>query len=315
MRRVLAIAAAAVLLSTGGAAVAAAVPVHAPTLRAPAGAFQELYVPSTMGPVKIQVRWAKRGGSAALYVLDGFRAPNDHSQWLTDTNILHQFANDDVTLVFPVGGRSSFYTDWYRPSRTNGQRTTYRWETFLTRELPAFLAGYGVSRSNNGIVGISMGGNAALTLAGRHRNQFRFAGSFSGFVNPTFPAWDTGMRLAMWDEGNFNPDDMWGPRSDPAWARNDATVQAAALRGLPVYVTAGNGSPGVLDLQYGAVNTLNAMGLETMAMIAAQLFRDRAVALRLPARVDILPGTHNWPYWQLAMTRAHPMILNALNIR
>nr|WP_228780408.1 alpha/beta hydrolase family protein [Nocardia cyriacigeorgica] len=195
------------------AAVAGAAPLRAPGLRAPAGGFQELFVPSSMGPIKVQVQWAARGGSAALYVLDGLRAPHDHSQWTSDTDALRQFAGDNVTLVFPVGGRSSFYTDWYRPSHTNGQQITYKWETFLTQELPAFLAGYGVSRTNNAIVGASMGGNAALILAAYHRDQFRFAGSFSGFINPTFPMWSEAMRAAMWDEGRFNPDDMWGPRA------------------------------------------------------------------------------------------------------
>ncbi|MBF6411598.1 alpha/beta hydrolase [Nocardia cyriacigeorgica] len=305
----------ATLVMSSVAAVAGAAPVRSPALRAPAGGFEELFVPSSMGPIKVQVQWAARGGNAALYVLDGLRAPHDHSQWTSDTDALRQFAGDNVTLVFPVGGRSSFYTDWYRPSRTNGQQITYKWETFLTRELPDFLAGYGVSRSNNAVVGASMGGNAALILAAYHRDQFRFAGSFSGFLNPTFPMWSEAMRAAMWDEGQYNPDDMWGPPGDPAWARNDATVQAGRLRGLPIYVTSGNGVPGPLDLPHGVGNTVNAMGLEALTMIAAQIFRDRANALGVPARVDIVNGTHTWPYWQQALANARPMILDALGAR
>lgn len=272
-------------------------------------------MPSSMGPIKVQVQWAARGGSAALYLLDGLRAPADRSQWTTDTDALRQFAADDVTVVFPVGGHSSFYTDWYRPSSTNGQRATYKWETFLTRELPDFLAGYGVSRTNNAIIGASMGGNAALTLAAHHRDQFRFAGSFSGFINPTYPMWTEGMRAAMRDEGNFNLDDMWGPANDPAWARNDATVQAERLRGLPLYVTTGNGTPGSADVPYGIANTLNAMSLEAMTAVAAGIFRDRVTELGISARVDIVDGTHNWPYWQQALTNARPMVLDALGVR
>ncbi|NNH68581.1 esterase family protein [Nocardia uniformis] len=304
--------AAAVLVSSVGAAAAPAAPIHAPVLRAPAGGYEELWVPSSMGPIKIQVQWAARGGGAALYVLDGLRAPNDHSQWTSDTDALRQFANDNVTLVFPVGGRSSFYTDWYRSSSTNRQPITYKWETFLTRELPDFLAGYGVSRTNKAIVGASMGGNAALVLAAHHRDQFRFAGSFSGFVNPTFPMWNQAMRAAMWDEGQFNVDDMWGPAGDPAWSRNDATAQAERLRGLPMYVSSGNGMPGPPDLPYGAVNTVNAMALEAMTMTAAQIFRDRVAALGIGARIEIGNGTHTWPYWRQGLANARPMILDAL---
>ncbi|MGK8522659.1 alpha/beta hydrolase [Nocardia asteroides] len=302
----------AVLMSLIGTAVATAAPIHAPVLRAPARGYTELSVPSSMGPIKVQVQWAARGGSAALYVLDGLRAPADHNQWTTDTDALRQFENDNVTLVFPVGGHSSFYTDWYRPSSTNGQTTTYKWETFLTKELPAYLQRYGVSRTNNAIVGASMGGNAALTLAAHHRNQYKFAGSFSGFLHPTFPLWNEAMRAAMLDEGNFNVDDMWGPVGDPAWTRNDATVQAELLRGLPIYISTGNGLPGPLDLPYGAGNTVNAMGLESMTTTAAQIFRDRIAALGITARVDIVNGTHTWPYWQQALATARPMILDAL---
>ncbi|WP_433679831.1 alpha/beta hydrolase [Nocardia sp. CA-119907] len=304
----------AVLVSWIGAAAAVADPPDTQIVRTPAGGFEELFAPSSMGPIKLQVQWAARGGSAALYVLDGLRAPNDHSQWTTDTDALRQFAGDNVTLVFPVGGRSSFYTDWYRPSSTNNQATTYKWETFLTRELPAFLEGFGVSRTNNAIVGASMGGSAALTLAGHHRDQFKFAGSFSGFVHPTFPLWNEAMRAAMVDEGNFNLDDMWGPVGDPAWNRNDATEQAELLRGLPIYLWTGNGTPGPLDLPYGVGNTVNAMGLEAITEISAEMFRDRAAALGIAARIDIVNGTHTWPYWQQALATARPMILGALGV-
>jgi diacylglycerol O-acyltransferase/trehalose O-mycolyltransferase len=302
----------AVLVSCFGAAAAVAAPIRTSALRT--GRYQELLVPSSMGPIKVQVQWAAHGGSAALYLLDGLRAPDDHSEWTSDTDALRQFAGDNVTLVFPVGGHSSFYTDWYRPSSTNHQATTYKWETFLTKELPAYLAQYGVSGTDDAIVGASMGGNAAMIMAAHHRNQFKFAGSFSGFLNPTYPFWDEGMRAAMWDEGDFNVDDMWGPPGDPAWDRNDATMQAESLRGLPVYVYSGNGVPGPLDAPHRIGDTVNAMGLEAMAEIAAAIFRNRVMALGIAARIDIADGTHTWPYWQRALATARPMILDALRV-
>ncbi|WP_416382103.1 alpha/beta hydrolase [Nocardia higoensis] len=311
-RRAGAVVAAVMLTTLAGGAVAGAVPGDVVKSRAPAGGYEELVVPSGMGPIKIQVQWAARGGDSALYVLDGLRAPHDHSQWTSDTGVLQRFAGDNVTLVFPVGGHSSFYTDWYRPSSTNGQVTTYKWETFLTEELPAFLAGYGVSRTDNAIVGASMGGGAALTLAAHHRDQFKFAGSFSGFLNPTFPMWNEAIRAALWDEGRFNVDDMWGPPGDPAWSRNDPTVQAELLRGLPMYVSAGAGLPGAPDVPYGVGNTMNAMGLELIARAAARIFGDRVAALGIPAHIEIVDGTHTWPYWERAIATARPMILDAL---
>ena len=40
----------------------------------------------------------------------------------------------------PVGGQSSFYSDWYKPACGKAGCSTYKWETFLTQELPAYLA-------------------------------------------------------------------------------------------------------------------------------------------------------------------------------
>lgn len=80
LRKAVTVMTTAVLVSSIGAVVAAAAPAHAPIMRSPAGGMQDLWVPSSMGPIKVQVQWAARGGSAALYLLDGLRAPNDHSQ-------------------------------------------------------------------------------------------------------------------------------------------------------------------------------------------------------------------------------------------
>lgn len=151
-----------------GPTAASAVPVHAAASAHAAqwGGYDELWVPSSMGNIKVQVQWAARGGNAALYLLDGLRARNDSNAWSFETNALDQYRNDNITVVMPVGGEASFYSDGYAPSNFNAQPITYRWETFLTRELPGFLAGYGVSPTNNAIVGLSMGAGAALNLAG-----------------------------------------------------------------------------------------------------------------------------------------------------
>ena len=54
-----------------------------------------------------------------------------------------------------------------RPAVGNGTTYNYQWETFLTSELPAYLAGNkGISPNGNAVVGLSMSGSAALILAG-----------------------------------------------------------------------------------------------------------------------------------------------------
>ncbi|MGW4245491.1 esterase family protein, partial [Nocardia sp. NPDC004722] len=104
-RRALA-AAAAVLALPALAGPALAVPAHPVHRATPEGGFEELLVPSSMGPVKVQVQWARHGGDAALYLLDGLRARDDFNAWTFETNALRQFAEDNVTLVMPVGGQS-----------------------------------------------------------------------------------------------------------------------------------------------------------------------------------------------------------------
>ena len=80
------------------------------------------------------------GGPRAVYLLDGLRAQDDYNGWDINTPAFEWFHQSGVSVVMPVGGQSSFYTDWYSPSSFNNQTYTYKWETFLTNELPAWLA-------------------------------------------------------------------------------------------------------------------------------------------------------------------------------
>ncbi|MEV6771002.1 alpha/beta hydrolase family protein [Nocardia sp. NPDC051030] len=310
---------AAVIALPGLAAPAMAVPGHGIAHRAtPEGGFEELMVPSSMGPIKVQVQWAAHGGDAALYLLDGLRAREDFNAWTFETNALQMFAQDNVTLVMPVGGQSSFYSDWRSPSSTNGQKFTYRWETFLTEELPAFLEGYGVSRTNNAVAGLSMGGSAALALAAYHRDQFQHASSFSGYLNISAPGMREAIRIAMLDAGRFNVDSMAWPWS-PAWLRMDPFVFAPQLRGLPMYVSSSWGVLGVHDQVDSAVNvfnTVNAVALEALSMVNTISFMARLNSLDIGAHYNLqTKGTHSWGYWQDQLENARPDILAALGVQ
>ena len=62
---------------------------------------------------------------------------------------------------------------------------TYKWETFLTAELPQWLsAEKGVSTNGNAAVGLSMSGNSAMILAVYHPQMFIYAGSLSALPEP-----------------------------------------------------------------------------------------------------------------------------------
>ncbi|MFZ2526955.1 MAG: alpha/beta hydrolase family protein, partial [Rhodococcus sp. (in: high G+C Gram-positive bacteria)] len=286
--------------------------------RAPAGGFEEVVVPSAMGDVKVQIQWAARGGDAALYLLDGMRARSDANAWSFETNATALFADDDVTLVMPVGGEASFYTDWVAASNVNRQDVTYKWETFLTEDLPAYLETRGVSRSNNAVVGLSMGGSAALSLAAHHRDQFTAAGSFSGYLNLSAPGMREAIRVAMLSANGYNADSMWGPPWSPGWLRNDPFVIAPQLEGIDLYVSAASGLPGAHDNPSGLVghvNNASAMGLEALSLVQTRAFELRLESLGIPAQFSFpAAGTHSWGYWQDELAKSRPMFLDALGV-
>ena len=130
---------------------------------ATAGAFSRpglpveyLMVPSASMNRDIKIQF-QGGGPHAVYLLDGLRAQDDFNGWDIETPAFEWYYGSGLSTIMPVGGQSSFYADWYQPSQGNGQDYTYKWETFLTQELPAYLeANQGVSPNGNAVVGISM---------------------------------------------------------------------------------------------------------------------------------------------------------------
>src|SRR5215213_4949387 len=126
------------------------------------------------------------GGPHAVYLLDGLRAQDDYNGWDINTPAFEWYYQSGLSVVMPVGGQSSFYTDWYQPSRGNGQDYTYKWETFLTQELPAWLeANKGVAQTGNAGVGLSRAGGTSGTDSSDDPQKFIYAASLSGFLNPS----------------------------------------------------------------------------------------------------------------------------------
>ena len=142
---------------------------------------------------------------------------------------------------------------------------TYKWETFLTQELPAYLASEKqVKPTGSAAVGLSMAGSAALTLAIYHPDQFQYAASLSGFLNLSEGWWPMLVNTSMGDAGGFKSDDMWGPSSDPAWKRNDPMVNIATLvsNNTRMWIYCGDGTPSDLDAGTNGFNLFNAKFLE-----------------------------------------------------
>ena len=265
-----------------------------------------LQVPSASMGRDIKVQFQSGGqGSPGLYLLDGMRAQDDYNGWDINTPAFEWYYQSGLSVIMPVGGQSSFYSDWYKPACGKAGCSTYKWETFLTSELPSYLASeYGVSQSRNAAVGLSMAGASAMNLAIYHPNQFTYAGSLSGYVNPSDgKSW---IGLAMGDAGGYKKEDMWGPDDDPAWVRNDPTLNVDKLvaNNTRLWVYCGNGRPNEL----GGDN-IPATFLEGNFMIGQnKKFQELYNAAGGSNAVFNFPdyGTHSWEYWGAQLQAMKP---------
>src|ERR1700751_455563 len=185
---------------------------------ATAGAFSRpglpveyLQVPSGGMGRSIKVQFQSGGAnSPAVYLLDGLRAQDDYNGWDINTPAFEWYYQSGLSIVKPVGGQSSFYTDWYNPACGKAGCSTYKWETVLTSELPGYLASQkSVKSSGSAAVGISMSGSASLILAANHPGQFISTGSLSPLIDPSQAMGPSLIGLAMGDAGGYKPDAMW----------------------------------------------------------------------------------------------------------
>jgi len=291
---------------------------------ATAGAFSRpglpveyLDVPSPSMGRDIRIQF-QGGGPHAVYLLDGLRAQDDFNGWDINTPAFEWFLDSGLSAIMPVGGQSSFYTDWYQPSQGNGQTYTYKWETFMTQELPSWLAANrNISRVGNAAVGISMAGASSMTYAIWHPDQFVYAASLSGFLNPSEGWWPTLIGLAMNDAGGFNANSMWGPASDPAWQRNDpmVNIRRLAANNTRVWVYSGNGTPSELDAGNDGGGLMAAQFLEGLTLRTNITFRDNYIAAGGRNGVFNFPanGTHSWNYWGQQLQLMVPDLQRVLN--
>lgn len=273
------------------------------------------------GPVLVQILLARDWYSQpdrdfpSVWALDGLRARDDESGWTLSTNIQQFYADKNVNVVMPVGGNSSFYTDWDQQPEPG---KTYKWETFLTQELPAVLREGWRTSEQRAITGISMGGTAAVNLAHRHPELFQFVGSFSGYLDTTSPGVPQAINYATNDGAGYDAQRMWGPYGSQRWKENDPKQHVGALKDMTVYLSAGNGNAGPYDQQGpipGYPANPAAFGLEAMSRMTTQTFANAANR----AGVDVVTkyrssGTHDWPYWQYEMTQAWPYIAQTFGL-
>jgi S-formylglutathione hydrolase FrmB len=264
-------------------------------VQARAAAVDYLMVPSAAMGRDIPVAFMA-GGQHAVYLLDAFNAGDTVSNWVTAGNAMTTLAGSGVSVAAPAGGAYSLYTDWEQ----DGSR---QWETFLSDELPNWLASNkGLAPNAHAIVGASQGGTAALALAAFHPDRFRYAGSMSGFLTPSNTTLNGAITAGMMQFGGVDTRNMWGLPQLGRWKWHDpdAHVQLLVDNNTRLWVF----SPGTL----GCSDPAAMLGYCEQAQGSNRSFYDhyRTVGGH-NGHFDIPPGgNHDWPNWaqQLAAMSA-----------
>ncbi len=247
-----------------------------------------------------------------MLMLDGLRAQDDENGWTKDADAEGFYADKNVNVVLPVGGQSSWYSDWLSPD--NGMN--YKWETFLTKELPPILERDWRTTDVRGVQGLSMGGTAAMNLAGRNPGLMKYVASYSGLLTTTTLGMPQAITFANKDAGGFDAGAMWGPPGSPEWDAHDPYLLADKLKGVSMYVSSGSGLAGSHD-QLGEVPLMSenwaGTGLEILSRLSTQNFVAKLEKLAIPVQANYRPaGTHTWPYWDFEMRQSWSQAAAAL---
>jgi len=196
-----------------------------------------------------------------------------------------QYAARGLILVM-VEGNSSYYMNAVEKPRD-------KYEDYLIRDLIADVEARfpaKPSRASRAIVGVSMGGFAAVTLALRHSDLFTFAGAIS-------PAIDVPERRFTWRRASqwWGFHSIFGPwRSAERAARDPfALVRLADVKAVPYfYLTAGEQEPLLEPIQRFA-GRLQARGIEY--------------------EFHTKPGGHDWGEWDAQIPGCFDQLLKKIH--
>lgn len=280
----------------------------------------DLYVNSAAmpgEPLKVEMQlardWYTRPEQtfASVWTLGGIYGSDESNSWLTQADAAEWYADKNVNLIMPVGGGATFYTDWV--NQDNGE--TINWETFLTEELPAVLAKDFRSDDRRAIMGVSMGATASVTLAGRHPDKFRFAGSFSGYLDMSSPGMPQAVDAMLKVWGRSTAANMWGPLGSQGWADHDPKLLLDNLRDTTVFVYSGSGrlTPG--EPTNDPITATTDQSGEALSRMSTERFLSYTEDAGVPVHADMQPtGAHNWNAWVPVMKDAWPLIADSLDV-
>lgn len=228
-----------------------------------------------------------------LYLLHG--SGDDYTSWTRETDIANLTAGHGLLVVMPDAGAQGWYSDWLN----GGLGGPPMWETFHLTELRQLLQRNWQAGDRRAVAGLSMGGFGAMSYAGRQPELFDAAASFSGLLDLFEPRFNN--DLAVWG---------WPGDAGNTWKHHDPLTLTPALEGMSLYISYGNGDVGPLDTPSTDFDRTEALLSRT-----SEAFVERLDELGIAASVDAYgAGTHSWPYWERALHKAMPMLLEALGL-
>ena len=115
-----------------------------------------------------------------------------------DTSPRGEGVADDAEGAYDMGLGAGFYLDaTQKPFAPH-----YKMETYVTEELPALIeANFPADMARQSIMGHSMGGHGALTLALKHTDRFKAVSAFAPIVSPSQVPWgEKALTLYLGDD-------------------------------------------------------------------------------------------------------------------
>lgn len=235
-----------------------------------------------------------------LYLMQGSNGGQLGETWASETNYEVFFADKNVNVVTPLGGKGSFFTDWKQEDPTLG---VYKWMTYYAHELPEVMATSFHANDKRAVAGMSMASTGVLGLAERYPGRYLAVGLFSGFP-ATSSVEGRLLTYGIFHEHGAGWQNAWGWPDDPAWLANDAAANVERLKGTPVYASVGNGWPGSLE----ALADPDMPG-SVAGEIFAHQFMNSFVAKARATGVDVTYfeepyGVHRWSFFEPQLYKA-----------
>ena len=236
------------------------------------GSIQDIKVHSAAMNKDIDVRiilpddYENLADMPTVYLLHGFSG--NSTDWEKSGKVSRWVDQHDVILVLPDGGYDSWYFD-------APEDPTYRYETFVSKELVEYIDSHYKSRKSRdfrAITGLSMGGHGAMYLSIRHQDIFGSVGSISGGVDiRPFPGnWGISKRLGTIEQKPEN------------WEKHTVINLVDGLKN-------------------GALNILIDCGSDDFFYKVNCNLHEKLRKAGIAHDFYIRPGAHNWDYWRNAI--------------